>query len=102
MEYSANAEDGIQDMIDIDELNHATLLFNLRNRYFKDLIFTYVGPTLLVVNPFKRMGDLYTDESIDEYYKIYTAPNILQQKREMMPHIFAVACTSFRQLMESK
>lgn len=46
---------GFQDMVDMEILNDAELLENVRKRFFKDLIFTYVGPTLLVVNPFKKM-----------------------------------------------
>ena len=33
MDYSLAAEQGISDMIDIDELNHATILYNLYKRY---------------------------------------------------------------------
>ena len=55
MDNSAMAEDGIQDMINIDELNHSTVLYNLYRRYIRDEIYTYVGPTLLAVNPFKKV-----------------------------------------------
>ena len=53
LEYSALAEQGIADMVEIDELNSASLLYNLGNRYAKDEIYTYVGPILLMLNPFK-------------------------------------------------
>jgi myosin heavy subunit len=59
MDYSPMADKGLQDMIDIDELNHATILWNLYKRYIADDIYTYVGPTLLAVNPFKRMDHKY-------------------------------------------
>jgi myosin heavy subunit len=62
MDYSEMADKGIPDMIDIDELNHATILYNLRKRYEKDMIYTYVGPTLLVVNPFKDTEHTYPDK----------------------------------------
>ena len=58
------ADKGIDDMIDIDELNHATILQNLQRRYVKNDIYTYVGPTLLAVNPFKSMKDKYPDSII--------------------------------------
>ena len=58
------AEDGLSDMIDIDELNHATILFNLYRRYIEDEIYTYVGPTLLAVNPFKNMSHKFKDTLI--------------------------------------
>jgi len=42
-------------MVEIDELNNATLLYNLFKRYEKDEIYTYVGPILLAMNPFKMI-----------------------------------------------
>lgn len=56
------ANEGIEDMVEIDELNPATLLFNLANRYKKDEIYTYVGPILLACNPFKGIKKLDTPE----------------------------------------
>ena len=67
MEYSLVADKGIADMIDIDELNHATILYNLYKRYLLDEIYTYVGPTLLAVNPFKNMSHKYPDSMIEDY-----------------------------------
>lgn len=39
-------------MVNMEIINDAELLKNIDVRYKKNLIFTYVGPTLLVVNPF--------------------------------------------------
>ena len=47
------SKDQVKDMNDLDELNHATVLNNLKLRYSQDKFYTYVGPTLLTVNPFK-------------------------------------------------
>lgn len=55
MDYSQTASKGIPDMVDIDELNHATLMHNLQVRYSKDEIYTYVGPIILAMNPFKSL-----------------------------------------------
>ena len=57
--FSSLAYQGYGRMLDIDELNHATILWNLYKRYIVDDIYTYVGPTLLAVNPFKRMDKKY-------------------------------------------
>jgi myosin heavy subunit len=43
---------GKEDMVSMEIINDAELLFNLAARYRNNLIFTYVGPTLLVINPF--------------------------------------------------
>jgi myosin heavy subunit len=69
MDYSEMANNGLKDMIDIDELNHATILWNLYKRYCNDDIYTYVGPTLLAVNPFKRMDKKYPPSILLEEYQ---------------------------------
>lgn len=46
-------------MVNLEIINDAELLVNLAIRYKNDLIFTYVGPTLLVVNPFKPVPPLF-------------------------------------------
>jgi myosin heavy subunit len=103
MEYSAKSEEGLEDMVEIDELNNATLLYNLFKRYEKDEIHTYVGPILLVMNPFKTIGGMYSEEKIARY-----ATNILnaefpsEVKREMDPHVFALTAISKKQMLESK
>jgi myosin heavy subunit len=39
-------------MVNMEVLNDAELLENVRKRFNHNLIYTYVGPTLLVINPF--------------------------------------------------
>jgi len=67
LEYSQMAEQGIDDMVEIDELNPASILYNLMTRYKRDEIYTYVGPILLVLNPFKAIEGLDTDENRLKY-----------------------------------
>lgn len=50
---------GFEDMVNMETLNDAELLNNIIVRFSQDLIFTYVGPTLLVVNPFKVIKDKF-------------------------------------------
>ena len=72
-EFSQMSADGIEDMVEIDELNPATLLFNLANRYKRYDIYTYVGPILLAANPFKAVPHLAGDELKANCMKITTA-----------------------------
>lgn len=41
------------DMCDMDILNEPQVLNNLVQRYKNDKIFTFIGPTLVVVNPYR-------------------------------------------------
>ena len=70
MEWSEMADKGIRDMIDIDELNHSTILYNLYKNYLRDDIYTYVGPTLLACNPFKAMDHKFPPEALARYDEI--------------------------------
>ena len=71
--FSEEAEKGIDDMVDLDKLNNATLLFNLKQRYCrvgrKDM-FTYVTPTLLSINPYERLMHLESPELTKKYNKV--------------------------------
>ena len=73
LEYSKMAERGLDDMVEIDELNPATLLYNLSQKYKKDGIYCYVGPILLAMNPFKFIPALASKELMAEYMGICTA-----------------------------
>jgi myosin heavy subunit len=48
-----------EDMCEMNILNEPEVLRNLVERYRKDDIFTYIGPTLVVVNPYKRVERLF-------------------------------------------
>lgn len=53
---------GEEDMVDMACLNEAEILNNIRRRYEKNLIFTYIGPTLMVVNPYKSLKGEFEEE----------------------------------------
>ncbi len=40
------------DMVNFGILNEAEILENINIKYSKNQIFTYIGPTLIVVNPY--------------------------------------------------
>ncbi|KAK2154661.1 hypothetical protein LSH36_261g02057 [Paralvinella palmiformis] len=63
-------------------LNEATLLNNLKIRYMKDKIYTYVANILIAVNPYQDIPKLYDIEMIKKYQgkSLGTCP----------PHCFAI------------
>uniref|UniRef100_A0A0N4ZTS6 Myosin heavy chain n=1 Tax=Parastrongyloides trichosuri TaxID=131310 RepID=A0A0N4ZTS6_PARTI len=82
--------DKVEDMADLTCLNEASVLHNLKERYFSGLIYTYSGLFCVVVNPYKRLP-IYTDNLIEAYKG---------QKRNIMPpHIFAIADTAYRSML---
>ena len=42
-------------MVMMDLLNEPEILFNLQLRFRKKYIFTYIGPTLIVLNPYQNI-----------------------------------------------
>lgn len=71
-------------------LNPASLLNNIRTRYYKDKIYTYVANIVIAVNPYHEIKDLYSSETIKNY-----------QGRSLgvvPPHVFAIADKSFRDM----
>lgn len=54
-------------MVNMEIINDAELLVNLTTRYMNNIIFTYVGPTLLVVNPFQSIEGLFNDKTMNHY-----------------------------------
>ncbi|XP_069688949.1 myosin heavy chain 95F isoform X2 [Periplaneta americana] len=71
-------------------LNPATLLNNIRTRYDKDKIYTYVANILIAVNPYFEIRDLYSSMTIKSYQG--------KSLGVMPPHVFAIADKSFRDM----
>ncbi len=47
--------EGWEDMVSMNVLNDAEIIHNVKVRNSMDLIFTYIGPTLIVMNPYKKI-----------------------------------------------
>ncbi|XP_075260302.1 uncharacterized protein LOC142351925 isoform X3 [Convolutriloba macropyga] len=79
-----------EDMANLSNLNEASVLHNLKERYFSGLIYTYSGLFCVVVNPYKHLP-IYSDEIV-ERYKGY-------KRHENPPHVFAIADTAYRSML---
>jgi len=75
-------------------LNPATILNNIRIRYHKDKIYTYVANILIAVNPYFEIKNLYSSETIKKYHG--------KSLGAVPPHVFAVADKSFRDMKALK
>lgn len=102
MEFSQSCRDGVQDMVEIDELNQANLLYNMATRYKRDDIYNYVGPILLALNPFKAVPGLNTEEQLIKYKEIITSSTPMQLKKSMGPHIYAISSIAYRNMKEKR
>lgn len=71
-------------------LNEATLFNNIKVRYGKDKIYTYVANILIAVNPYFEMPQLYSSETIRKYQG--------KSLGVLPPHVFAIADKAFRDM----
>jgi len=51
-------------MVRMGTMNEPELINNLKRRYSEDIIFTYIGPTLIVVNPYKTLSATFDGAKI--------------------------------------
>ncbi|KAM4735353.1 uncharacterized protein myh14 isoform 6-T6 [Anableps anableps] len=83
----------VEDMADLTCLNEASVLHNLRERYYSGLIYTYSGLFCVVVNPYKNLP-IYT-ESIVEMYRG-------KKRHELPPHIYAISEAAYRSMLQDR
>ncbi|KAA3669951.1 uncharacterized protein DEA37_0004438, partial [Paragonimus westermani] len=81
----------IEDMADLTHLNDASVLENLRARYYRQLIYTYSGLFCVTVNPYKRFP-IYT-ASVASKYKG-------KRRSEMPPHIFSISDNAYHNMLQ--
>lgn len=82
------------DMCEMNILNEPEILRNLTERYKKDDIFTYIGPTLIVVNPYKIIERHFNDRVLKEIKDAVLAGNL-----KGAPHIYLVAGRAYQGLV---
>ncbi|KAM6957849.1 unconventional myosin-XV [Aplochiton taeniatus] len=86
-------EDGVEDMTQLEDLSEGAVLMNLKNRFEREMIYTYIGTILVSLNPYKM-------------YNIYGTDTVLQHKGHALgenpPHLFAIANASYTKMMDAK
>ncbi|XP_075755876.1 unconventional myosin-XV [Pelodiscus sinensis] len=86
-------EDGVEDMTQLQDLQEGAVLHNIKTRFERELIYTYIGSILVSVNPYKM-------------YNIYGTEQVLQYEGKALgenpPHLFAIANVAYTKLMDAK
>uniref|UniRef100_A0A8C1YJ95 Osteoclast-stimulating factor 1 n=1 Tax=Cyprinus carpio TaxID=7962 RepID=A0A8C1YJ95_CYPCA len=80
----------VDDMVLLSKISEDAITDNLKKRYMDDFIFTYIGPVLISVNPFKQLP-YFTDREIELYQGA--------AQYENPPHIYALADNMYRNMM---
>ncbi|KAI2666164.1 Myosin-11 [Labeo rohita] len=83
----------VEDMAALTCLNEASVLHNLRERYFSGLIYTYSGLFCVVVNPYKLLP-IYSEKIIEMYKG--------KKRHEVPPHVYAVTDNAYRNMLQER
>ncbi|XP_037112079.1 myosin-11-like [Syngnathus acus] len=83
----------VEDMAALTFLNEASVLQNLRERYFSSLIYTYSGLFCVVVNPYKMLP-IYSEKIINMYKG--------KKRHEVPPHIYSITDNAYRNMMQER
>lgn len=77
-------------MVLLPKIQESAIVENLKKRLMDDVIYTYIGPVLIAVNPYKMLP-YFTDKEVDMYQGAATYEN--------PPHIYALADNMFRNML---
>jgi len=81
---------GVEDMVLLSKIQESSIVENLKKRYMDDLIYTYIGPVLVSVNPFKQLS-YFTDKEVEMYQGAASYEN--------PPHIYALTDNMYRNML---
>uniref|UniRef100_A0A6Q2YMI6 Myosin, heavy chain 10, non-muscle n=1 Tax=Esox lucius TaxID=8010 RepID=A0A6Q2YMI6_ESOLU len=83
----------VEDMAELTCLNEASVLHNLKDRYYSGLIYTYSGLFCVVINPYKNLP-IYSENIIEMYRG--------KKRHEMPPHIYAISEAAYRCMLQDR
>lgn len=77
-------------MVLLQRVTVAGIAENLKKRYKEKIIYTYIGPVLISMNPFQQLK-IFTDKEVEQYQGAICYEN--------PPHIYALTDNMYRNLM---
>uniref|UniRef100_A0A7S0QMA7 Myosin motor domain-containing protein n=1 Tax=Cryptomonas curvata TaxID=233186 RepID=A0A7S0QMA7_9CRYP len=86
-----SAVEDSDDFLTLPNLDEPNILHSLRVRYWKGHVYSYTGPILIAVNPWKPV-DIYNINVLERH----------KSSASKEPHIFGVASKAFRELLNSR
>eukprot|EP00126_Sphaerothecum_destruens_P015782 Sdes_comp9827_c0_seq1m1365 len=87
---SNKGSSGVEDMVLLTKVNEDQIVDNLGKRMKDDLMFTYIGPVLICVNPFKQLP-YFTQKDVEQYQGAASHEN--------PPHIYALTDNMYRNML---
>jgi myosin-1 len=88
--------DYVEDLVMMEELTEDSLITNLNGRFDDRLIYTWVGRTLVSINPYQDLG-LYGEQIIEQYARRAAA-----DPEGLPPHVYATAHYAYEDMLQSR
>lgn len=89
-------EEDVHDLLQLTELHEASLLFCLKRRYMRNLVYTNIGPIVVALNPFNYTIPWYMEDKMGDYL----SEGVVIERN--LPHSWAVAHNTFWEMRENK
>lgn len=90
--------DHVNDLILLNHLHEPAILWTLKSRFRKDMIYTNTGPILIAINPFKALS-VYSQQKVETYY--HAGDQGPEFAAGMAPHVFKVADSAYRNMVRA-
>jgi len=90
-----NDDEGVDDILKLRDFSEMSLIHTLRVRYFRGAIYTFVGPILVSINPYKYIKGIYSEKTMVSYH-------VTDKNAHLAPHLFSVAESSYSALLNRK
>ncbi|NWH72299.1 MY18A protein, partial [Piaya cayana] len=85
--------DRVEDLAGLLYLNESSVLHTLRQRYGGNLLHTYAGPTMVIINPLSSPS-MYSEKVMHMFKGC--------RREDASPHIYAVAQAAYRSMLMSR
>ena len=80
------------DLLLLEDINEASVLYNIKHRFDRNRIYTRLGKILITVNPY-QLFPLYSNEIIDKYAMAGST---------LPPHVYEIAKEAFDELTKMR
>jgi myosin-5 len=91
------------DLVDCDDVSEQAILLELQKRFQKNEIYSSIGPILIAINPFKLIGELYSNDVRSAFAsKALQSGQVLLGADNHRPHVWMVAKAAYAQLVQTR
>lgn len=95
-------EKNFNDLVAAVDISEPAILWNLKMRFQRNEIYSAIGPILIAVNPYKKIDNLYSAETLQRYLNVQGGDSMDALGRtDEEPHIWSIARSSYLQLRHS-